>query len=786
MLRVGSKPAAALRKLLRSLKKYSRRLWDPTYFSQRDKFLDEAKQVLPWLKPQHLTLLAYKKAHTQLGMAGLPRHWEIYGEPEPDGSVAREQWNLLCLLRILDHQPRTVSYCVFRRGRKVEGRLYDLKKLNLFSPEPLWIERRIRKSDGKTWRVIHVPNAVLKQLHRFVLRRYLDGIAADRAAYGFRRGAGRYEHAKHHCGKQLVIRLDIRDFFPTVTIRRIIPIFQECGFCERMARLLANLVTYRGQLPQGAPTSPKLADLVARLLDRDLRVLASRTGWYYSRYADDLCFSTNRQLSRRDINSFIKQVSELVRSHGFRLNGRKTRVMRRHRRQLVAGLLVNGSVPAARREVRRKFRAVLHNLHKYGVLETARKHRKRVAESWVQRFPKAGPLEVRQGRKPWELKRSDRIWPYDKQIFFTPSSVRGAARSVEDSREETMVYDFWHFLCGITGELISAEPHKAGTYRDALVRCREAIAVGLRDPASDRAYALQSLIDEINRAVREVNIAAQHFEEELLEPFRMPPSLVRPASCKEEMLYFCGWMAEQWWAKARHKLEMRRAGVYPYTLSDVELLYGWLSDTQKSEKEDLVRQTLRKMIGVEAPDTGDWPKLQIALLERVREDLGRLRGWARRRPGPKGSIDPHDCDSLRKMISRGESQTVEFKSADAEPRDIVRAIAAFLNNRHGGWIVYGVTDEGMIAGAPESRDEFEQKVQNSMRDRIEPTPQRLEIREIKCEDKKVFVIAVPPWRGEPSHFRDDVKYRILVRAGTVVRDATPSEVRRLYNNQPTP
>src|SRR5207247_928281 len=102
------------------------------------------------------------------------------------------------------------------------------------------------------------------------------------------------------------------------------------------AETLANLVTFRRRLPQGAPTSPKISDLVARPLDRRLRRLAKEQRWFYSRYADDLCFSSRRFLSRAALNTFIEQVRSVLGANGFKVNDAKTRVMRHYRRQVVA------------------------------------------------------------------------------------------------------------------------------------------------------------------------------------------------------------------------------------------------------------------------------------------------------------------------------------------------------------------------------------------------------------------------------------------------------------------
>jgi hypothetical protein len=499
-----------------------------------------------------------------------------------------------------------------------------------------------------------------------------------------------------------------------------------------------------------------------------------------------LCFSTNRELCRSDISWFISEVCRVVRKHRFKINGRKTAVMKGHNRQVVTGVVVNEAVPRAPRELRRKFRAVLHNLHKDGPLKAAEEYRDHVAKEWRQRSPHAPPLRVKPPREPWEdLRRSDRLWPYDKQVRRTPAFLRTAALKLPDT-ERTALYDFWHFMCGLAGELISIEPHNRSKYLEQLHRAREAIRHHLIAPTPEEE-AKKDLLAEIEDLVKEVNEAAERFSGPLLKAFTVPNPLQRPASSEEDALYFFGWLSKKWW-KPHRKREMEKAGVYPYTMTHIDALKDWLYSRREGiglddRKRQLVADLLREA-GTQTPEGNDWAKLEIHILEKLLEDLRRLSQWARRRPGRKRSIDPHDCESLRALLKGGEGQHVEFKRGGTAPKDVVKEIAAFLNTAGGGWVIYGVSDDGTILGVEETRDEFEQKLQNCARDRISPTPGPLEIREIQCDEGTVFVILIPPWRGERSYFKDDGRHRLLVRARTVTRDATPDEANKLHRGQP--
>lgn len=349
---------------------------EPTsrYLQERDDFVSRARRLVPWLTPARLTYLAY------------------WADTEKMGEFDED-----------------VGAAIFARTRMLRlPELRELGRLHRFKPEPPWIERRIRKRNGSGERVLYLPSVPLKQLHRFLLRAHLHRLFPDQAAYGFEPGRSRREHAERHCDQYVVLRVDIRRFFPSVEIQRIEPILEECGFRSRFRNVLAHLVTYHQRLPQGAPTSPKLADLVARPLDKKVRHLAKDRRWQYSRYADDLALSCGREVSSTKIGDMIAAAEELVESEGFRLNHGKTRVMKRHNRQLVAGAVVNNPSPTVPREKRRQVRAILHNCRENGLVHEAHRYRREIQDEY-------GQPEVTEGRHPGEVKRSDRNWPYEKQ-----------------------------------------------------------------------------------------------------------------------------------------------------------------------------------------------------------------------------------------------------------------------------------------------------------------------------------------------------------------------------------
>jgi RNA-directed DNA polymerase len=205
-------------------------------------------------------------------------------------------------------------------------------------------------------RRIEAPHPWLKAVQRFLLDQYLSRIRAHPAAHGFCRGRNIFSHACRHAMQQWVVTVDIQDFFPSVTRSMLTRLPRELGLDQDDGDLLLDIVTRKGRLPQGAPTSPHLGNLVLRDLDRWLESLAAKQGWHYSRYADDLVMSGNELP-----NAMLDELKASTGSAGFRVNPAKCRIMGRNQRQWVTGLVVNEGLKLPR-EQRRLLRAAAHRM----------------------------------------------------------------------------------------------------------------------------------------------------------------------------------------------------------------------------------------------------------------------------------------------------------------------------------------------------------------------------------------------------------------------------------------
>ena len=231
-------------------------------------------------------------------------------------------------------------------------------------------------------RLISAPKPLLRAAQQWVRVNVLSPLPVGPSAAAFRPGRSIVDNARRHSGKALVIRLDLKSFFESVTFPRIRGFFESLGYNPGVATVLALIctdaprarITLDGEthyviigersLPQGGCTSPDLCNLVTARLDARLEGLARKFGYEYSRYADDLVFSTDNEEASASI--IVSAVTRICNDEGFEVNNQKTRTMRSPNRQLVTGLLVNEGVRLTRKDMRR-IRAFLHRCETRGV-----------------------------------------------------------------------------------------------------------------------------------------------------------------------------------------------------------------------------------------------------------------------------------------------------------------------------------------------------------------------------------------------------------------------------------
>jgi RNA-directed DNA polymerase len=254
--------------------------------------------------------------------------------------------------------------------------------------------RVLAKQSGNI-RLIEAPKPRIKEVQRRILREILEKIPAHHAVHGFVKTRSIKTFAAPHTNKRVVLRMDLRDFFPSFLRARVQAMFRAIGYPESVADLLGGLCTtitprdiwtraafgedpfhlwesrwethavyFQPHLPQGAPTSPALANLCAYRLDCRLAGLAESAGATYTRYADDLAFSGGEGFENR-VARFSTHVAAVADEEGFKVHHRKTRIMRQGVRQHLAGIVINQHVNVRRADFDR-LKAVLTNCVRLG------------------------------------------------------------------------------------------------------------------------------------------------------------------------------------------------------------------------------------------------------------------------------------------------------------------------------------------------------------------------------------------------------------------------------------
>jgi retron-type reverse transcriptase len=243
---------------------------------------------------------------------------------------------------------------------------------------------------------VEAPKARLKAIQRKIATEILQTIPCHSAAHGFIRGRSALSYVQPHVGKPVLLRMDLQDFFPSIAASRIFGLFRSMGYPHAMTQLLTNLCTAtcseeklrivlpdgcrfqlnldrwwqiralycRKHLPQGAPTSPALANLIAYRLDCRLAGLARSVGINYTRYADDLLFSGSEKFGRV-AKALAIEVGSIAQEEGFQVQFRKTRIMRAATRQTAAGIILNRCTNLNRIEYDR-LKAILFNCIRLG------------------------------------------------------------------------------------------------------------------------------------------------------------------------------------------------------------------------------------------------------------------------------------------------------------------------------------------------------------------------------------------------------------------------------------
>ncbi len=244
---------------------------------------------------------------------------------------------------------------------------------------PQYKEFEIPKKKGGTRKIL-APNEQLKSIQK-KLNEYLQNYyywIKPTESHGFTinpyeniKTCNILENAKPHVGKNYVLNLDLKDFFPNISAKSVFETFKSeyFRFNEEIAILLTLLLTYKGNLPIGAPTSPVISNFVCLKLDQELLTFAYHNQLTYTRYADDLTFSSDEFIDK----NLIEEIKQLIINNNFQINLKKLRLSRNSSKQTVTGVIVNEK-PNIDRVYLKKIRAMLFDLNQNGISKATKNH----------------------------------------------------------------------------------------------------------------------------------------------------------------------------------------------------------------------------------------------------------------------------------------------------------------------------------------------------------------------------------------------------------------------------
>ena len=231
----------------------------------------------------------------------------------------------------------------------------------IFSKKKFYRQFKIKKKLGGD-RLITVPSPSLMMVQKWIYKNILIGKRVHYSAHGFNFNKSIITNAKMHIGHKAFLKIDLKDFFPSIPINWIINYFKQQGYPPKIAFYMASLCTLDDSLPQGAPTSPILSNILFYNLDKTLYKFSKKNNLIYTRYADDLIFSGD-YISLK----FRNFVIFLIKKYGFKVNSKKTSLKINAGQNIVTGVLVKDSIFVPKK-YKRKLRQEMFFINKFGIL----------------------------------------------------------------------------------------------------------------------------------------------------------------------------------------------------------------------------------------------------------------------------------------------------------------------------------------------------------------------------------------------------------------------------------
>ncbi|MDH2331031.1 reverse transcriptase family protein [Paenibacillus polymyxa] len=279
--------------------------------------------------------------------------------------MVREQYSREYILLVKTYAQRLISNSVAiifdfsHLCYLLECSQEDLRA-HMYNKDSNYHSFEIPKKSGGT-RLIEAPTQPLKIIQRWILDHILSNVSISDHAFGFRKKKSILDNAKIHKKQECVINLDIINFFTSIKGLKVYKVYRYLGYTKQVSSILTILSTKDDSLPQGAPTSPYLSNIVCKKMDKRISKLAQAIGASYSRYADDITIS-----GPMEIKNYLRTIKKIIIDEGFSVNAKKVRIQFQNQRQIVTGLVVNQEVSVPREEVRSLIQEIYY-CKKYGL-----------------------------------------------------------------------------------------------------------------------------------------------------------------------------------------------------------------------------------------------------------------------------------------------------------------------------------------------------------------------------------------------------------------------------------
>ena len=225
-----------------------------------------------------------------------------------------------------------------------------------------------KRKGGK--RTITAPYPALLECQNWIYINILTKVKIHSSAHGFTFNKSILSNSKVHLGQSHFLKIDLKDFFPSIEINKVIAIFKSLGYTHKVSFYLASICCCDDILPQGSPTSPILSNIVSKNLDNRLMKFSKRFNLKYTRYADDLAFSGDSIPV-----TYIEYITNIINSCGFTVNEKKTVLQQEKHKRIITGISIADDVIKVPRKYKRELKLEIHCIRKHGLLGHMRKHK---------------------------------------------------------------------------------------------------------------------------------------------------------------------------------------------------------------------------------------------------------------------------------------------------------------------------------------------------------------------------------------------------------------------------